>query len=454
LARSGGLAWVGAAVALGKSQAELLLQPLGHRLGHGRAAAAQIAQAAEIEALVVGAGEQVNDHGRNAGPVRDLKARDRATRQFTIPARQDHDRAAMEHRAQHAIEQSGDMEHRHHGQTHGFGRCPSPDAATTGIGHQGAVAVHATLGQPGGARGIGQQRQIVRLGRMRARLQRLRQRGRPMAGTGHDGWAVLDPCSHRVRHRHARIDTAMAVDQGIGVARHEQRRQLLRGRQRGIGLVHHAGQIGTADHDLGAGIGDVVAELLGLVHRVHRYHDCICTVHRIEGDQVLRTVLHEERYAVATLHALRLQPAGQRFGLLFQFGKAETLAAELHGQLVRETLGRNFQVEPQRCLRDLKLPGQATRPVAVLGDLLRGLNADIAHGLGSVWAGRYGGSGNGSGEILQCHTATQLSQQRHACGGARANLTENTPPRVTSCSSRHHIHFRSHLSPHLTSALL
>jgi hypothetical protein len=47
VAGRGGL---GEAVAFGEGQAELLLQPLGHGLRHGRTATRQVAQAGQVEA--------------------------------------------------------------------------------------------------------------------------------------------------------------------------------------------------------------------------------------------------------------------------------------------------------------------------------------------------------------------------------------------------------------------
>ena len=91
------VAWrggLGQAVTFRESEAEFLLQPFGHCLRHGGTATREVAQAGQVEALVVGAAEEVDDHRGNAGPVRHPVARDQPSRQVAVPTRHDDDGAA------------------------------------------------------------------------------------------------------------------------------------------------------------------------------------------------------------------------------------------------------------------------------------------------------------------------------------------------------------------------
>ena len=127
--RMAGRGGLGEAVAFGEADAELVEQALRHRMRHRRAAAAHRAQAGEVEALVVGAAEQVDHHRRNADPVRDPVVRDQPPGELAVPARHQHHRGAGIDRAEHAVEHAGDVEHRHHAEAQRLGRAVAPLAA-------------------------------------------------------------------------------------------------------------------------------------------------------------------------------------------------------------------------------------------------------------------------------------------------------------------------------------
>ena len=116
-------------------------------------------------------------------------------------------------------------------------------------------------------------------------------------------------------------------------------------------------QVGSADDDAGLGVGDVVAELLDPVHRVHRHHHRVGTQRRVESDRELRAVLHEEGDAVARADAFALQPAGERFGLRAKLAKGDAAAEEDERGLVGKARRRHLDVEPERGLGQ----GQRTR---------------------------------------------------------------------------------------------
>ena len=101
------------------------------------------------------------------------------------------------------------------------------------------------------------------------------------------------PAVHRRRRRIGGVDRAGG--HRVGVARDEDRANALARRQRGVGGLDDRRQVGAADHDAGLGVGDVVLELLGAVHRVDRHDDRVGAQHRVQRDRKLRAVLHEDR---------------------------------------------------------------------------------------------------------------------------------------------------------------
>ncbi len=172
----------------------------------------------------------------------DPVARDQPAGQFPIPARHQHDGAAVHDRRVQAVHHAGDVEHRHHAQADRLGAGKAPQCGADDVGHQGAVAVHAALGQTGCARGVRQDRQIVRLRGMRPG---------PMAGSKRIGPACArqsgsgvrqvgvsaQPLIESRRRRILRIDQR-GITHRLAVPRHQQLLQPLVGWQLGVCSDH------------------------------------------------------------------------------------------------------------------------------------------------------------------------------------------------------------------------
>ena len=140
----------------------------------------------------------------------------------------------------------------------------------------------------------------------------------PPASAG-SGWRV----SSQSRQAGGRRVVAGHVGvEGVGELRDDQVRQPLARGQRVAGLGQFGRQVAGGDRDLGVGVGDVVLELLGPVHRVDRHHHGIGAQDREVRDHQLRAVLHVQHHAVAALHAQRMQRAGQPLGLPRDFARS------------------------------------------------------------------------------------------------------------------------------------
>jgi hypothetical protein len=108
-------------------------------------------------------------------------------------------------------------------------------------------------------------------------------------------------------------------------------------------------QVAGGDGDLGVGVGDVVLELFGPVHRVDRHHHRVGAQNGKVRHHQLRAVLHAQHHAVALLHAqLRQPPCGQALGALGQRTVAQRTAKEHQRRLVGIAPGADGQVVPQR----------------------------------------------------------------------------------------------------------
>jgi hypothetical protein len=117
------------------------------------------------------------------------------------------------------------------------------------------------------------------------------------------------------------------------------------------------------DGQPGAGVLDVVAQLGGHVHRVHRHHHGVGAQDAVVGQHELRAVLHVEQHAVALLHALALQPAGDALGLVLELGVADLGVVEHQEGLGRVAPRRDLDVVEQVGLRDRHVARQALGPV-------------------------------------------------------------------------------------------
>ncbi len=159
----------GQAIALDVLQSPQRRDALGHRLGHGRAAAVERRQGAEVISIQIRLVEKVDQHGRNRRPRSDAMALDHLRGAAPVPARHDDHGSAQVDRQIHPVLQAGDMKHRQRGQGDAILRiAPILRRRHDGMHHAG-MGVHATLRRAGGARGIGNHRQVLRTGPMRLR---------------------------------------------------------------------------------------------------------------------------------------------------------------------------------------------------------------------------------------------------------------------------------------------
>ena len=184
----------------------------GDRLRHRRAAARQVAQAGQVEAAVVRAAEQVDDHRRDAGPVRDAGGARSAGRRVRGPSAASARRCCPGRPAPSTPYIMPVMWN--------IGTTPrptvsaldmAPQAAADGVGHQRAVRVHAALRQAGRSRRVRQQRQVVGSGGVRAGLAAGGQRvGPARAAVGQRRVGAAATTVHRRRRRFGRVDRASA----------------------------------------------------------------------------------------------------------------------------------------------------------------------------------------------------------------------------------------------------
>jgi hypothetical protein len=192
-----------------------------------------------------------------------------------------HHRAAAVHRAEHAVHHAGDVEHRHHAQAHALGAAVAPQRRRPAL----ASACGACACSPWAGRWCPRCRAA-------APGRRGRRRVRP-------GGACRLP-GHRPAHRARRAaagrcaarpgwaaDGARRVERAfghrVGIARDDDVRRRWPSRQAAVGLVHDGRQVGAGDGQAGLRVGDVVAELVGAVHRVHRHHHRVGAQHGVEA---------------------------------------------------------------------------------------------------------------------------------------------------------------------------
>jgi len=324
---------------------------------HGCAAAADVAQAGQVEFGQLGAGQEVDHHGRDVGPVRDLVARDQPAGHLAVPARQHHHGRAHVDRHVHAVLHAGHVEHRDDRQDHALHRGLRPDAAAQDVVHDRAVRVHAALGEAGGARGVRHHCQVVRAGGVRAGGAALREHVGPRHGAGLGRVRCGDPRGRGV------FGVFVLGGQRVGVGRDQQVLHALRFGQLDVGGRHIGGEIRAADDRGGAGIGNVVLELLGPVHRVDRHHHRIGAQDAVVRSDELRAVLHVQQHALTLLHARHLlQPAGHGQRVVMQLAVGGVATVEEDRVLVRIASRRHFQVEPQARLRRADVVRQAPGP--------------------------------------------------------------------------------------------
>ena len=349
---------LGEPVTLAEFQAGQIIQALGHGFGHGRAAAGNAAQAVQAVGLEIRAGEQVDHHGRNIDPARHLVARYQLQRKFAVPARHHHDAGAQVDAAVHQHLHAGDVEERHHGEGNVISRAARPDAGERDRAHERTVRVHAALGLTGRARGVGQRSEVVGPGQRRSGHAHGRQRLAPADDAGR-GRRRGEFEEIRQRQVGGGIDVVgvIGVDDARQVLCREQRRDA---RQ----------QFVAADRDPRPGIGGIVRQFRGEVHRIDRHHHRVGAQDGVIGDDELRAVLHVEQDAVAAAHAAVLpQIARERVRLRLEFGVAELAAVEENRGLARIACGRDLEVVTEAGLGQRKLLRHAHGPVLVVSIL-------------------------------------------------------------------------------------
>ena len=117
-----------------------------------------------------------------------------------------------------------------------------------------------------------------------------------------------------------------------------------------------------------AGIGHVVTQLIGPVHRVDRHDHRVGAQDPVVGEHPLGAVLHVEQHAVAGLYVcLALQPACDALGVASKLGKAERRVVENDERLVRKARRRHLHVVEEMRLRQREMSRQPRRPVRKVG---------------------------------------------------------------------------------------
>jgi hypothetical protein len=197
------------------------------------------------------------------------------------------------------------VKHRQRREHHAFVLRAAPVQVRDRGGLHAAVDVHAAFGLAGGAGGIGHDGKIVRPREVRARRDVLghcipprRRPGRPE------------------EFRHGKIGLRAQV---VGV--HDGQHVLQAER---LDLAQH---IVAGDRRDRIRVLDVMAQLLGAVHRVHRHDHRVGAQDGVVGDDELGTVLRIEEHALAALNAeALLQKAGQRVDLALELGVGQPAA--------------------------------------------------------------------------------------------------------------------------------
>ena len=181
----------------------------------------------------------------------------------------------------------------------------APEIGRQRGGQQRAVRVYAALGPPGGARGVGQQAQVV---------------GRPGYGQRAPALAPAPATSARAaagRARSAaRSPSRARPDPWPGPARRHRcaPRRAAGGHRPARGAS--AGSSSCATRATRRRCLRCSERARRGAHGVDRHHHCAAAQDGVEGNGELRAVLAHQQHAVAVLHlGAALQVAGQRVGL-------------------------------------------------------------------------------------------------------------------------------------------
>ena len=241
-----------------------------------------------------------------------------------IPARQQHQTATGEDREQQAGVFPGNPELGQEVQQHAVavqaqGR---RHEAGAGVEHV-AVAVHAALGQAGGAAGVVQRGEVIQ-------LRAMTWHGGGAGGQGRvEIEAVVSADFRRqqqVGHRDARRRWAQ-LRQAAG--QHMAQRAVVAHR------AYHRQQLVKTEEHLGAAVLELVAQFQGLAQRADRRIHRAALEDGVEGDMQLRAIGHKHRHPIAGTHAQFGQQRGAAVGLLVQLGVAQAVAVEIQRHAVR-----------------------------------------------------------------------------------------------------------------------
>ena len=283
---------------------------------------------------------------------------------IAVPARHQHQAGPEQNTGVHDADHTRDVKHGHHAQGHVFRCAIAPQGTGHGVVHDGAMRVHAALGQAGGATGVGQDGQVIRLGLRRRQVHR---RGchqvRPRM---HLTIRQFGQSPYRQQPRPPGLRHVFGADgigsKHIGELRHHQMLQTLIGRQSRTGLGQIRGQVGRGHGHFRVGVGDVVLELFGPIHRVHRHHHRVDAQNGKVRDHKLGAVLHVQHHTVTCLNTQGLELPRQLLGAGHQLSVGPDPAHEDQCGFLRVSQGTDGQVHPQGCGGRGDLGGQACRP--------------------------------------------------------------------------------------------
>ena len=223
---------------------------------------------------------------------------------------------------------------------------------------QVAVREHHALGQTGRARGVLQQRNIVRRRAAMRRintltLEQLRPRHRTRSGTGQlltrstrTLQRQLQRGTHQRRHRRNHVHR-------INMARANIIRKT---RNMRSDLIPH-------NRDLRAVILKHVTQLSARVERVMLHHNRAQTQNRVKRRNMLRAVRQNQRHTVTRLHTRHAQPLRRTLNLVPQLSVGRGRAKELQRNLMRYGANRLVNEVAQRGFRQLNIASSPRRIV-------------------------------------------------------------------------------------------
>ena len=256
---------------------------------------------------------------------------------------------------------------------------------------------HHALGQTGRARGVLQQRNIVRrraamrrintltLEQLRPRHRTRRRTGQLLTRSTRALQRQLQRGTHQRRHRRNHVHR-------INMVRADIRRKTrnMRGN-----LIPH-------NRDLRAVILKHVAQLRARVQRVMLHHNRAQTQNRVKRRNMLRAVRQNQRYTVTRLHTRHTQALRRTLNLVAQLSVGRGRTKELQRNLMGYGANRLVNEVAQRSLGQLNIAGSPRRIILQPGAMRQRMRA-------SRRASRYASGGCRSRRILQVRVLLSLS---------------------------------------------